>query len=376
MKVLQFIPSLNAKDGGTTTYMKELTPALGKLVELHVCALGKVEDFVPLENATVHAIEVSMKHICRMKKQWLSVLEEVHPDIVHINCCWMPQCALVQYWTRQWQHSTPLSLERGAGGESPILLTSHGMLEPWIIGRNYWTKKLPAIWLYQRWAVKNADVIVSTAEEERKHILALGWNNNIAMVPNGIDTKSIVMKTEWNDAGNLLFMSRVHPKKGLEILIEALTATEKLNLTIAGDGEADYIAALKKLVTTKGLDSRVKFVGPVYGEKKWEMIRQADVVALTSYSENFGLIVAEALASGTPVLTTTGTPWKSIEERKCGWWIAPNVESVKRALKGVEATLSSELKTMGVAGRQLIADEFDVNSLATSLTEIYRKFAH
>lgn len=371
MKVLQFIPSLNAKDGGTTTYMKELTPALGKLVDLHVCALGKVEDFVPLENATVHAIEVSLRHISRMKKQWMKVLNEVQPDVVHINCCWMPQCALVQYWTRQWRNSTPLSREGGAGGESPILLTPHGMLEPWIISRNYWTKKLPAICLYQRWAVKNADVIVSTAEEEKAHILALGWNDNIAMVPNGIDTESIEMKTEWNDAKNLLFMSRIHPKKGLEILIEALSKTNNLNLTIAGEGEAEYIAALKKLVTLKGLDARVRFVGPVYGDRKWEMIRGADVVALTSYSENFGLIVAEALASGTPVLTTKGTPWKSIEERKCGWWIDANVESVKNALCSVENTRASALKTMGVAGRQLVADKFDVRGLANALREMY-----
>lgn len=361
MRVLQFIPSINAKDGGTTTYMKELTPALGKLVDLHVCALGKVEDFVPLENAKVHAIEVSLKHIGRMKKQWLAVLEEVRPDIVHINCCWMPQCALVQYWTRHWQNI-------------PILLTPHGMLEPWIVSRNYWTKKLPAIWMYQRWAVNNADVIVSTAEEEKKHIQALGWNNRVAMVPNGIDTESIEMKTEWNDARNLLFMSRIHPKKGLEILIEALAMSKKLNLTIAGEGESDYIAALKKLVTSMDLDDRVHFVGPVYGERKWEMIRQADVVALTSYSENFGLIVAEALASGTPVLTTTGTPWKSIEERKCGWWIDANVESVKKALYSVENTPAGALRTMGVVGRQLIAENFDVMSSAVSLTKIYKEF--
>ena len=195
------------------------------------------------------------------------------------------------------------------------------------------------------------------------------------MVPNGIDTESIEMKTEWNDARNLLFMSRIHPKKGLEILIDALSITKKLNLTIAGDGDYDYVNELKKLVVSKNLENRIRFVGPIYGDKKWEMIRQADVVALTSYSENFGLIVAEALASGTPVLTTTGTPWESIKERNCGWWGDANVESVKVALCGVENTLSSALNTMGVVGRQLIAEKFDVRTLADSLLNIYLDFS-
>lgn len=191
MIVLQFIPSLNAYDGGTTTYMQELTPALGKLVDLHICALGQKEDFVQLGNATIHAIEISLKHICRMRKEWMALLDEIKPDIVHINCCWLPQCALVQYWTRQWQkrEKYPLSLP------PRLFLTPHGMLEPWIIRRNYWTKKVPAIWLYQRWAVRNADVIVATAAEEKQHIKDLGWNQNIAMLPNGInsrDRKSVV----------------------------------------------------------------------------------------------------------------------------------------------------------------------------------------
>lgn len=367
MKVLQFFPSINISDGGTTTYIKELAPALGRMVELHVCALGDKKNCVPLENATVHTIEVSLKHICRMKRQFMAVLDEVKPDVVHINCCWMPQCALVQKWTREWQHKSiihnPSSL--------PVLLTPHGMLEPWIISRNYWTKKLPAMWLYQKWAVKNADVIVSTAEEERKHIEALGWNNNIIMVPNGIDTAPIEMKSEWKDAKDLLFMSRIHPKKGLEILIEALVDVRGLNLKIAGDGEADYVQSLKNLVSCKGLTERVTFTGPIYGEEKWRMIRDADVVVLPSYSENFGLIVAEALASGTPVMTTTGTPWKSIEEYGCGWWIDANVDAVKHALNSVESTLSGVLKKMGLRGRALIEEQFSVEKLAKRLLITY-----
>lgn len=363
MKVLQFFPSINIYDGGTTTYIKELAPALGQMVELHVCALGDKKNCVPLENATVHTIEVSLKHICRMKRQYIAVLDEVKPDVVHINCCWMPQCALVQKWTREWVKSEGLRVK--------VMLTPHGMLEPWIISRNYWTKKLPAIWLYQKWAVKNADVIVSTAEEERKHIEQLGWNNNIIMVPNGINTAPIEMKSQWNDAKELLFMSRIHPKKGLEILIEALADVKELTLMIAGDGDPDYVQYLKTMVSNYGIGDRVTFTGPIYGEEKWRLIRDSDVVVLPSYSENFGLIVAEALASGTPVLTTTGTPWKSIEECHCGWWVDANVDAVKTALNSVKTTLSGVLEKMGRRGRQLVEEQFSAEKLAKRLLITY-----
>lgn len=364
MKVLQFIPSLNAYDGGTTTYMQELTPALGKLVELHVCALGRLEDCVKLENATVHTIELKLKNVCQMHRQWMSLLEEINPDIVHINCCWLPQCALVQYWTRQWQkENSPIA--------PCLFLTPHGMLEPWIIRRNYWTKKVPAIWLYQRWAVKNADVIVATAEEERRHIAELGWNSRIEMVPNGINTDRVEMRTVWKDAKDLLFMSRLHPKKGLEMLIEALSRVDGLTLKIAGDGDPEYVESLKTLVSKQRLDDRIMFVGPVYGDQKWKLIRVADVVVLPSYSENFGLIVAEALASGTPVLTTTGTPWSSIQERNCGWWVQPDVGKIADALDEVKHKNMSEMKEMGQRARIMVEEMFDVTSLAKALSSLY-----
>ena len=362
--VLQFIPSISAKDGGTTTYMRELTPSLGRLVNLHVCALGNIEDFVPLPNAKVHAIELRVIHICRMRKQWIKILDEVNPDIVHINCCWMPQCALVQYWTRR-------HVPYNSSHKPKIFLTPHGMLEPWIISRNYWFKKVPAILLYQKWAVRDANVIVSTAEEERTHILQLGWNRNVEMLPNGIDTSAIEVKSHWKDARDLLFMSRLHPKKGLEMLIEAMSGVEHLRLKIAGEGEIAYVRSLMNMVNDLGLGGKIEFVGPVYGVEKWQMVRDADVVVLPSYSENFGLIVAEALASGTPVMTTTGTPWQAIEANDCGWWIEPNVEAIKRTLKAIQLTSSDDLRMKGQRGRTLIEEYFDVEKLAHSLYEIY-----
>lgn len=365
MKVLQFVPSLNAYDGGTATYMQQLTASLGKLCELHVCALTPVKDFVPLEHCVPHNIPLSLWHAGQMKKAWMRLLEEVQPDVIHINCCWMPQIALVTHWAYVWRKKLSRPVV--------IVLTPHGMLEPWLISRNYWTRKLPAIWLYQRKAVRQCDLLIATAEEEKQHLSDLGWNRQIALVQNGIDVRRIEMKSAWNKPQRLLFMSRVHPKKGLEMLFEALSRFNKCPfiLEIAGSGDAAYVEQLKHMVTSLHLDSAVTFLGPVYGEDKWKLIRSADVVVLPTYSENYGLIVAEALASGTPVLTTTGTPWRSIEQQACGWWVNPTVEAIYEALVAITHLSAADLEKMGRNSRLLAENDCDIDVKVNQLYQLY-----
>lgn len=365
IRVLQFIPSLSAFDGGTTTYMQQLTPALGQLVELHVCALTPVSDFVQLEGCRgLYSITMSMTKVGRMKREWMAILESVQPDIVHVNCCWMPQIACVLKWTRHWIKA------QDRVGKTKIFLTPHGMLEPWIISRHYWTRKLPALWLYQRKAVSQADVIVATAEEEREHLLQLGWNRNVIMVQNGIDVDRIEMKQQWRAPRQLLFMSRIHPKKGLEMLFEALRGMERKDIVvkIAGSGEPEYEQKLKSLSP-----GNVEFLGSVFGDEKWRLLRDSDLVILPSYSENYGLIVAEALASGTPVITTQGTPWQSIEAAGCGWWIQPEVTAIQTALEEAFAKSQAEMQQMGVAARRLAETDCSVTKLAQQMSDNYQK---
>lgn len=357
MIVLEFIPSLNRYDGGTTTYMQQLAPALGKLVELHVCALGNIADFVPLEGCKVHSITLSMRHLLRMKREWLSLLDEVKPDVVHLNCCWMPQIACVARWTRSWRPNCR------------IAITPHGMLEPWIIRRNYLTKKLPAIWLYQRATIQQADVVIATAQSELEHVLQLGWTDKVAIAPNGIDVESIQMKREWRRPKRLLFMSRLHPKKGLEMLFDALkSCTADWEVQLAGDGERQYVEHLKAIAPPC-----VRFLGPVYGADKWQLIQESDLVVLPSFSENYGLIVAEALASGTPVITTTGTPWGAIEKYDCGWWVAPETASICAALEQASKMSESEMEQMGRQARRLAEQECGSAKMAEELAGIFNK---
>lgn len=358
MKIIHYIPSIDRVDGGTATYMQLLASELGKVTELHLVTHRSASPVV-VKNCKVHYISRSLWG--GMKNAWKKLLQTIRPEIVHINCCWMPQCAFAQKWAQSMGYK--------------VVLTPHGMLEPWIIKRNYWTKKRPALWLYQKKAIQKADYIHATAESEKENLLKLGYNNRITVIPNGIDINCISMKTTWERKKEILFLSRIHVKKGIELLMKAIAQLKDelkdYRVKIAGEGDPAYINTLKEIAKGQGISDIVQFVGGVYGEKKWELFRNADLFVLPSYSENFGIVVAEALASGTPVLTTKGTPWQELESQNCGWWIDLSVSELVKALKEFINTSEATLETMGKNGRKLVEDKYSNKKCAENMYKLY-----
>lgn len=359
MTILHYIPSIDRTSGGVGSYMQLLAPPLGELVELHVVTHASDHELV-LENCKLHYIEHWTNYL-KMKSQWNALLKDINPSVVHINCCWQPESAFVQKWSRHKGYMT--------------VYTPHGMLEPWIVQRHYWTRKVPALLLYQKAAIKNSDIIHATAESERQNLLELGYNKNVKVIPNGIDVRQIEMKDSWEKKKTLLFLSRIHVKKGIELLINAVAELkEEMNgyqVLIAGEGDADYIAGLKNLAKQKGVDDIVQFIGGVYDNDKWNLYRRADVFVLPTYSENFGIVVAEALASGTPVITTTGTPWDELNTKQCGWWVPCSQYEITNAICSAIKSTDEELKTMGQKGRQLIEERYSVESVAEQMKSLY-----
>ena len=182
MKIIHYIPSIDRIAGGTSTYMQVLGKELGKLAEVHIITHTS-ENPLPISNCEIHNVSVYNPINSRFKNEVSKLFDVIKPDLVHVNCCWMPACAFVQQMAQK--------------RNIKVVLTPHGMLEPWIIKRHYWTRKLPALLLYQKAAIQNADCLQATAESEKENLLKLGYNSNIKIVKLGIDAESIAMKTSW-----------------------------------------------------------------------------------------------------------------------------------------------------------------------------------
>jgi glycosyltransferase involved in cell wall biosynthesis len=184
------------------------------------------------------------------------------------------------------------------------------------------------------------------------------------------------MKDSWKRTNNILFLSRVHEKKGINFLIEAVaTLKEKLKgykIIIAGEGEPTYIAILKQMAVDLGVQDQVVFVGGVYGNEKWRLFREADVFVLPTFSENFGIAIAEALASGTPVITTEGAPWKDLIKYGCGWSTEIGTSATVNAIKEFLMLDEDAVERMGRNGRRLIEEKYSINAMAEKMMELYK----
>ena len=229
--------------------------------------------------------------------------------------------------------------------------------------------------LYQKAAVQKADCIHATADSERDNLLKLGYNTHIKVVKLGIDAEGIDMKKSWKRTKQILFLSRVHPKKGVNYLVEAAAILrEQLKgwrIIIAGEGEADYIAHLKMQIHDEGLEDIVRLVGGVYGDEKWQLFQTSDFFVLPTHSENFGLAIAESLASGTPVITTVGTPWSDLNTSCSGAWIEIGTQPLVEIIRKFLAMTDGELEQMGRNGRKLIETKYSAKVMANKMLDVY-----
>lgn len=356
MKVVHFIGSIDKTGGGTTEYIRLLCNALKSSTEL-VVATGKSEFPITIEKVRIQFFDTNFLRWFSLLNEFRVFLKKENPAIVHINGIWSPE-----NWAFQ-KVAQELKIK--------VVLSPHGMLEPWILSQNLWKKKIGLI-LYQNKAICNAQHLHATAQMEKESIRKLGYTNNITIIPNGIDLTEIKVRKENYGNKKMIFLSRIHPKKGIELFLKAWCAanTQDWSLEIAGNGDADYIESL--IQSAKSINN-VHFVGAKYGEEKWNFLRSADVLVLPTQSENFGIVVAEALAVGVPVLTTTGTPWEDLKTYNCGWWINLSFLNLKKCLEEVIKTPTIQLENMGKNGQNLIIAKYDINLVAKNINDLYKK---
>ncbi|MGB3167689.1 MAG: glycosyltransferase [Alteraurantiacibacter sp.] len=287
-------------------------------------------------------------------------LDSYKPDLLHDNGIWLP-----------YSHTLAnLAAKRALSR----VVSIRGMLEPWSMKHKALKKRL-AWHLYQKRDLQKAALLHVTAKQEEKAVAAWLPGARMVTVPNAVDLPASVDEAQRDSDPRLAFyIGRIHPKKGLSMLVEAWAKArpEGWRLHISGPDEAGETARLQSLVTKHGLADRIAITGASYGADKDTLFCRASLFVLPTYSENFGIVVAEALAFGIPVLTTTGTPWQELQEQDCGWWVAPETDAIEAALREATAADPAALAAMGARGRALVERDYSWQQAASDMIEAYR----
>lgn len=274
-----------------------------------------------------------------------------------------------------------LALMRLAERHGAIRVVSpRGMLTPWAL--DYKPVRKRVAWLaYQRRSLNRASALHATAESEADDLRRLGISPPIEILPNGVSLPdwSRIKRARQTGAGvrTCLFMSRLNPKKGIPMLLDAwaLLRPEGWRLDIAGPNEDGYQAELEKRVEKLELGEDVRFLGSIEGQAKLTALARADFLVLPTHSENFGIVVAEALAHGCPVITTHGAPWEILETERCGWWVPISVDAITEAMREAMHLAPEARQAMGQRGRSCVDREYSWADIARRSVDLYQATA-
>lgn len=300
------------------------------------------------------------------KRIWLSVsfVKEIlklssKPCIVHGNGVW------------RLPNLYPLFSVKNRNAK--FMCSPHGSLSHWSMTTRR-LMKYPFWIAAQKPALMRIDCFHATSESELIDIRNLGFRQPISLVPAGIE---VPQSQGENRKKTVIYLGRLHPIKGLENLLNAWARIElrfdDWDLKIAGPVDDDYAQTLLDLARKLKLQ-RCHFVGAVQDEAKASFLKTSSLLVLPSYSENFGLAVAEALASAVPVITTTGTPWSRLVDMNCGWYVAPTVDDLTGAIANALAA-STPLLSMGVEGRRWMESEYSWQKISGQMLQTYQWLA-
>lgn len=256
--------------------------------------------------------------------------------------------------------------------KKPLVVSPRGTLSPWAFHNGSSIKKI--FWPFvQKPALSSVTCFHATAFNEYEDIRRHNFRQPVAVIPNGIHLPKFFQKTK-SSLKTLLFLGRIHPKKGLDILLRSWSAVQHKfkdwQLRIVGVDNHGYLAKIKCLARELSL-VRISFAGALYGEDKWQAYYDADLFVLPTYSENFGMAVAEALAAGTPAIVTTGAPWGGLSDNNCGWWIEARVDALVAVLEQALSLSGESLAEMGARGRSWMCRDFSWNTIGQKMAATY-----
>ena len=372
MRIIHTIAGLHPKLGGPVRTVSRLAESLAAYEDCKVSLLSQSLVGQPLyavsEPKLDRRVALSRSRTVvqaglPLRKLLINSVRADPPLLIHDHGIWSPANHFVAMTARRFQ--------------IPLVIHTRGMLEPWALDYRAWKKRL-AMSLYQRRDLEFAALLFVTAEQEAENVRRLGLKQPLAVTPNGVEfpadaecrIKSMLPRDSRRTA---VFISRIHPKKGLLTLVEAWgrLRPSQWRLLIAGPDEGGHLAEVLRHVRAFGIEQSVEYIGEVEGESKVALFESADLVVLPSFSENFGVVVAESLAHGVPVITTRGTPWSELPSSGCGWWVDPTLDALTETLREALGLETAILSSMGERGR-IFVRKYDWRAVTQQTIEVYR----
>ena len=368
---LNVIPSLDRHCGGTSYSVAQLSDDLSNFSNDQIMLLSQScsgDILVPSNsnklkrNIILAPSQLIKKTGITLRSELVRIILDYSPKLIHSHGIWNP----VNHWTSQISHKYSI----------PLIIQTQGMLQPWALSHKKLKKQI-GMYLFQWKDLLKADLFIATSNIEYENLRKLGLKQPIAIVPNGININlSIPSRTNLQLTSTrkrtILFLSRIHPVKGLINLVNAWGIIRPHNwvLKIAGPDEDNYLRVIKDLVIKLDLLDCIEFIGEVEGSAKSYAYVNADIFVLPTFSENFGIVVAEALAHGVPVITTEGAPWKDLEIYKCGWWVKIGVPPLVEALSIAMNLSDSDRKIMGDNGLNYVK-QYESGGVSKKILEVY-----
>jgi glycosyltransferase involved in cell wall biosynthesis len=375
LHIIQTVATIAEWSGGPSRAIRDLCEALGRTGARVSLVVGDdpTRDDVLLAPDPALATLTIVPAVRRFGIPWQdlstaigALLRPGEATIIHDNGIW-----------------TPANIAAAAAARRhrlPLVISPHGMLDAWAMAHHGGRKRI-AWALYQRRLLQQAAGLCATAPREAGPIHALFPGKPVALIANGVACPEQLPDRTARDtasARTILYMSRIHPVKNLLALVDAWAslATDPAfaawTLVIAGPDELGHRAEVAARIKSLGIGSRIRLRGPVPDTEKAAAFADADVFVLPSFTENFGIVVAEALAAGVPAIVSNGAPWASIESAGCGWFTGTDAASLADAMAAAMRLSPAERRAMGARGHAHVRQNFGWERIALQASGYYQ----
>jgi glycosyltransferase involved in cell wall biosynthesis len=379
LSALHIVASINVRTGGPAMSVVGLAGALTKAgVRARIATLDYREHGRQLDAPGVGRRSVVPSMFGKRLRGWSPKLGAIiadeastGADIIHHHGLWM--------------YPGIYARRVAARFGLPLVSSPRGMLDAWSLARGPLRKSLASL-AYERRNLSAVRLFHATSDMEADAIRRYGLSQPIVVLPNGVDLPDLgsaaprdALEAEFPALRSrrwLLFMGRLHAKKGLDLLLCAWSRLQAelrdWHLVIAGPDFDGYGRELTQTIRANGLADAVTVTGMLQGAAKDSALRNADLFILPTRSENFGIAVAEALAYGVPVITTRAAPWSTLVTHRCGWWITPDAAALEASIRTAVRLPAGELKAMGERGREFASARFSWEAIGARMADAYR----